>query len=84
MKKYFFLTLVLLVLFTLFTACTNQPVQDPNKTASSLPDSSSSAIITEAPGTPAPTIDFGDKQLEGKIRDAMNKPEGGITLEEAA
>lgn len=58
------------------TACAKEPAPNPSQTASAPPSAPAPA--------PAPVVVFTDKQLEGRIRDAMGKPEGGITQEEAA
>lgn len=80
MKKYLSI-LMLCVLLALSTACSQQP-----KTSgpSSDPSPATSQSPTSAAEEQEQTISFDDKQLEGKIRDAMGKPEGDITQEEAA
>lgn len=69
MKKYYSIIFILL-LFMPFTACSKQ----------TAPNSDTPA---QSPNPPS-IVAFNDKQLEGKIRDAMDKPDGDITLEEAA
>lgn len=80
MKRYLSI-LMLCALLAFSVACSQQSgkTELPSDTTPAASQTPASAA-----GTQEQAISFGDKQLEGKIRDAIRKPEGGITLEEAA
>lgn len=80
MKKCLYITFAVILLISL-TACANESAQRPEQTEANPPSTSAPAASAQ---TPAPAVVFTDKQLEAKIRDAMGKPEGDITQEEAA
>ena len=83
MKKIVIITLALL-LALMACACGAPNAQQTGAAASSAP------AVTEVPTpeptaepTPEPVVVFTDAALEAKVREAMGKPEGDITVEEA-
>lgn len=84
MRKCLFIIALSTMLLTLLTACAKETAQNPADTTTGLPDAPAPVVSAQTPATPVPAIQFIDKQLEGRIRDVMGKPEGGITPEEAA
>lgn len=79
MKRLISMVLCVVILFA-FTACSNDA-----STQSSKPTVSSETTTT--PSNTAITgepIEFVDEAFEAKVRKALNKPEGDITIEEAA
>lgn len=81
MKKYLSI-LMLCILLALSTACSQQPKtgEPPASTEASSPEMSEPTPVK----TTEPAVVFTDLVLEELVRGAMNKPEGDITLTEAA
>ncbi len=79
MKKA--LCLVFVLLFAVFAACATPGSQQANAVPAAT------AAPTPAPTaepTPEPVVVFTDAALEARVREAMGRPEGDITLSEAA
>lgn len=81
MKRCLLIGLVLILALSMVSCATQtpkpQPVPEPVVSAEP-----SSALEPES--QPVAVVVFSDKNLETAVRKAMNKPEGDITLEEAA
>jgi Leucine-rich repeat (LRR) protein len=80
MKKY--LSILMLCVLVLSTACSQQPKTSelPVSTETPSPEISESTPVK----TPEPAVVvFTDAALEAKVREAMGKPEGDITVAEA-
>jgi Leucine-rich repeat (LRR) protein len=83
MKKIGSLFLVLAMIVTT-AACSQQQVDTKEAPTSTQTETQNTS--TEAPTakpTPEPAIMFSDPVLEAKVREAMGKPTGDITVEEA-
>lgn len=72
------------VLFTLLTACTQEPAQNLSEPVPGSTVSQESSYVKDSVNKPAAVIEFRDKVLEAAVCKAMNKPQGDITMEEAA
>jgi internalin A len=80
MKKY--LSILMLCVLVLSTACSQQPKTSELPVSTETP---SQEILESTPvKTPEPAVVvFTDAALEAKVREAMGKPEGDITVAEA-
>jgi internalin A len=83
MKKTLFALLALLPVLSL-AACGAPAAQPTQAPASSAPAATEAPTLEPTPEpTPEPVVVFTDAALEAKVREAMGKPEGDITLVEA-
>ena len=79
------LILFLATLMTIgMTACSTPATQETDATAPSTTTTVEPALESTSASQPEPVVVFTDEVLEAKVREAMNKPSGDITLAEAA